>query len=97
MCRLRRQHRATTSPSSSPPFGGWRICLRAGAVVYAVSWWESVPRPVLTFGAIAAIAALMSPFEQTTEKDEVEGGNDMGIVWTILAIIGLVVVIAWLL
>jgi hypothetical protein len=42
----------------------------AGAVVYAVTWWESVPLPVLTFGVVAAIAALISHFEQTTEKDE---------------------------
>jgi hypothetical protein len=42
----------------------------AGAVVYAVTWRESVLLPVLTFGAVAAIAVLISHFEQTTEKDE---------------------------
>ena len=39
-------------------------------VVYAVTWRESVQLPVLNFDAVAAMAALISHFEQTTEKDE---------------------------
>jgi hypothetical protein len=60
-----------------------------------VTWWESVPLPVLTFGAVAA--ALIATLSSHWEKREVEGGKSMGIVWTILAIIGLIVVIAWIL
>jgi heme/copper-type cytochrome/quinol oxidase subunit 2 len=63
-----------------------------------VTWGESVQLPVLTFDAVVAIAALISHFEQTTEKDEKwREGTHMGIVWTVLAIIGLIVVITWIL
>jgi predicted nucleic acid-binding Zn ribbon protein len=61
-----------------------------------VTWWESVPLPVLTFGAVAAYRCTDVGCEQITEKTR-RRESTMGIVWTILAIIGLIVVIAWIL
>jgi hypothetical protein len=62
-------------PARRRPAAGASVW-EAGAVVYAVTWWESVPLPVLTFGAVAAHRCTDIAFRANhRERREVEGGN----------------------
>ena len=77
-CSGRRARRATPRPRPArrrPSAAGASVWV-AGAVVYAVTWWESVPLPVLTFGAVAAHRCSDIAFRANhRERREVEGGN----------------------